>query len=60
MYIGIRRFFARIPKNWDQLLGLIAYTFHFQPSEVWEFNSVDIEFWLKRLEEISDMNKNGR
>lgn len=51
------RFFARIPKNWRSLLGLFAYLFHFQPSEMWEFDEYDFELWKEQAEIVIEAKK---
>ena len=41
------------PTNYESIIGHLAYNFHFQPSELWEFESHDFDFWFNQLEEIN-------
>lgn len=38
----------------------MAYTLHFQPSEVWEMEVRDLSFWNDCLERVNKLTKGGR
>lgn len=38
-------------------MGLLAQEFGFQPSELWEMDSDDLEFWLERQREAVERAK---
>lgn len=46
------RFFARCPENWRDLIGDLAYVFHFPPSELWAMTLDDLEFWMGQADRI--------
>ncbi|WP_219924665.1 GpE family phage tail protein [Halomonas sp. ND22Bw] len=37
---------------------MIAYLFHFPPSELWDMDAADLAFWAARGEEIAEY-RNG-
>ena len=41
-------------------MGAFAYTFHFQPSELWEFDAIDFEFWIEQLKNIDKAYESKR
>jgi hypothetical protein len=47
-----KQFFAEWPDGWRELLGNIAYTFKFQPSELAEFDLEDLLFWGNQYSRI--------
>ncbi len=57
MYGGDNGFFARFPKAWKSLLGKFAYMFHFQPSEMWEFDEFDFMLWNEQANLIIESQK---
>ena len=36
------------------MIGLLAGLFHFQPSELWELDAEDLDFWLEQAKKHSD------
>ena len=52
-------FFATgAPSNWAELMGLLLHELHIQPSELWEMDVEELEFWLQRHKEaISRIEK---
>lgn len=43
--------------NWDDVMGDVAYAFHFPASELWEMDLEELLFWHKQAVRIS---KRGR
>lgn len=43
-----------MPRGWKDSIALIAYVFHTQPSELWEFELDDLKFWLERADWITE------
>lgn len=36
---------------------MIAATFHFDPDKIWDMDARDIEFWVRRVQWVSDSGK---
>lgn len=53
------RFFARLPQNWRELIGDLAYVFHFQPSELWAMELDEWLMWHAQAERIGREQNKG-
>ena len=45
-------------ENWGDVLGYLAYVFHFQPSELWAMTSEEMLFWNEQA--IRVVKRHGR
>ncbi|MFH1998713.1 MAG: GpE family phage tail protein [Planctomycetota bacterium] len=48
-----------MPGNWRQLIGGLAYLFHFQPSELDEMDTDEMLWWDERAREINEAIQAG-
>lgn len=48
---------SRWPRDWRKSLGALAKYFHFQPSELWEFELVDVDFWAGEMKTQIDAQR---
>ncbi len=53
-------FFAEYPADWGRCLGVFAWLFHFQPSELAEFDRDAILFWKEQAEYIQEELSSGK
>jgi hypothetical protein len=51
----VRSFFGSW--NWRDAVPLIAYTFHFPPSEIWEMDAQEIDFWAGEAKMIAEAQR---
>lgn len=47
-------------RNWRDLVGNIAFVFHFPPSELWAMTSDDLVFWNEQAARINKERNRGR
>lgn len=45
-----------VPEGWERAFVALAAHLHFQPSELWEMDREELNFWMKQWSEW----KNGR
>ena len=41
-----------MPGGWRDAIAVIAFVFHFPPSELWEFGPSEIVFWIEQANRI--------
>lgn len=46
-------FFDSWPASWPTIIGNLAYTFRFQPSEIWKMSPRELLFWNGQAERIA-------
>lgn len=49
-----RGFFAECPKNWDDILGLIAASFSFSETEIWDMPMDRALFWASQARRLNE------
>lgn len=50
-----------MPRRWEEAVALLAYVFHFQPSEIWEMEFGTMRWWCERADWILEkMTPRGR
>lgn len=48
-----------MPRGWEEAVALIAYVFHFPPSEIFDFEFRTLRWWVDRAEWILERLSRG-